>query len=178
MIHKIGNVKDVDKICNVDEMTRNTLLKYARILTEEYGSERNVDNDYGGYVLYVPLGTPYQELKAMFDYTDYSPEYVEYIEHSEPTMCVAVYITSSDYGVVIVMSLNDMPDEIRKHLDESFEEVCPHCDYVNTFKVSETTNKSGQSTIVCKGCGKVMLACSLCGHCGIDCGRCSIEQEV
>ena len=176
MIHRIGNVKDVDKICNIDEMTRNTLLKYARILTEEYGVERDVDHDYGGYILYVPFGTPYEELKAMFDYTDYSVEYVEYIEHSEPTMCVAVYITSSDYGVVIVMSLNDMPDEIRKHLDESFQEVCPYCDYINTAKVSETKNNaSGKSTIVCKSCGEEILACGLCEQCETGCGRCSIE---
>lgn len=174
MIYKLANPKDVDKILGIDEPTRNTLLKYTKILSEEYGEERDVDNDYGGYVLYVPLGTPHQDLKDIFDYTGYCAECVEYIEHSCPTMCVAVYVTSCDYGVVIVISPNDMPDEMKEYLDEEAEEVCPHCDYVNTFKVSETkVNTSGKKTIVCKDCGKEILTCTLCEDYGVGCGTCN-----
>lgn len=174
MIYKLANPKDVDKIFGIDEPTRNTLLKYTKILSEEYGEDRDVDKDYGGYVLYVPLGTPHQDLKDIFDYTGYCVECVEYIEHSNPTMCVAVYVTSCDYGVVIVISPNDMPDEMREAMDETIQETCPHCDYVNEFKVSETkSNKNGKKTITCKECGKEIFACSLCD--GYNCGACSID---
>lgn len=174
MIYKLANPKDVDKIYGIDEPTRKTLLNYTKILSEEYGEDRDVDNDYGGYVLYVPLGTPTDELKDIFDYTECCAEYVEYIEHSNPAMCVAVYVTSCDYGVVIVISPNDMPDEMKEYLDEEAEEICPYCDYVNTFKVSEAkVNTSGKKTIVCRDCGKEILACTLCEHCGTDCGMCN-----
>ena len=179
MIYKLANPKDVDKIYGIDEPTRNTLIKYTKILSEEYGEERDVDNDYGGYVLYVPLGTNTDDLKDVFDYTEYGAECVEFIENSKPVMCVIVYVTSCDYGVVIVISPNDMPDEMKGYFDDTAEEICPYCDHVNKFlPIEAKVKESGKKVVVCKGCGKEILACTLCEDYGIGCGTCNNTQEV
>ena len=57
--------------------------------------------------------------------------------------------------------------------EESFEEICPHCDYINEYKVSEAKDyKDGKKIVVCQSCGSVILACSLCD--GNGCGKCSL----
>ena len=117
MIYKLGKPSDIDKIHDIDTHTRNTLIKYTTILSDEYGEDRDVDTDYGGYVLYVPKGTNLDDLKDMFDYSSYCVEYVENIDKSSPPMYVVVYITSCEYGVVIVISENDMPDEMKVHIN-------------------------------------------------------------
>ena len=118
MIHKLSKPSDVDNLVDIDTHTRNALLRYTKILSDEYGENRNVDNDYGGYVLYIPVGTPIAELKEFFDYSAHYPEFIERIKESIPPMCIAVYITSTEYGVVIIMSENDMPCEMKEYIDE------------------------------------------------------------
>ena len=82
------------------------------ILSDEYGENRNIDTDLGGYVLYAVPGTPIEEIKAFFDYTKNAVEYAE----TSGSVCALVYILSSDYGVVIVMSTADATEEMRKEL--------------------------------------------------------------
>ena len=56
-----------------------------------------------------------------------------------------------------------------------FEEICPHCDYINECKLSETKDyKNGKKIIVCQNCGSVIFACNLCDCDG--CGKCYIEE--
>lgn len=40
-------------------------------------------------------------------------------------------------------------------------EVCPHCDYENN--IVWDVEEQGY-VITCKGCGKKMMLCSMCGH--------------
>ena len=116
MIHKLSKPSDVDKLLGLDAPVRKALLRYTKILSDEYGENRDVDKDYGGYVLYVPVGTPITELKEIFDFTAYHPEFIERIKHSNPSMCVAIYIVSCEYGIAIIMSETDIPDELKESI--------------------------------------------------------------
>lgn len=111
MIHKIGNVKDVDAVSNITESEKQVVCKYANILTEEYGEDRDVDRDYGGYILFCEKGTTIDEIKDKFDYDEFVLEYAELFEED---VCAAIYLTSTEYAVVLVMSLADTPDSIRE----------------------------------------------------------------
>ena len=58
---------------------------------------------------------------------------------------------------------------------ESFEEICPLCDHVNKYKLSDTKDyKNGKKIVVCQECGSVIFACNLCDCDG--CGKCYIEE--
>ena len=113
MVYKIGNVEDVLAIPSIDEVAKVKLLEYANILSSEYGAHRDVDKNLGGYILYATEGTDAEEVKDIFDYSAKIPEYVDIYGN----ICTAVYILSSDYGVVIVMSLSDAPTEILKEIN-------------------------------------------------------------
>lgn len=82
---------------------------------DDDGKDRDVDNDYGGYVLYAEPGTRDTEVLSWFDYEEYVLEYVEYID-SVPEYCCSLYLTSTEYGVVVLTALADTPEEITDEL--------------------------------------------------------------
>lgn len=113
MIYKIGSVADMQSIVFENDNIKQIVYHYASILTYEYGADRNIDTDNGGYILYATMGTTAEEIKAFFDYTQNIVEFVEV----QDDVCSALYILSSDYGVVIIMSLADTPPEILKEIN-------------------------------------------------------------
>ena len=118
MVYKIGNVSDLAKIPIVSDKAKEILYHFARVLTTEYGKDRNIDTDDGGYILYALPGTDVKEIKDRFDYSQNTLEYGEALED----VCYAVYIITADYGVVIVMSTADAPEEILKEINNKGEE--------------------------------------------------------
>ena len=118
MVYKIGNVSDLARIPISSDKAKEILYHFARVLTTEYGEDRNIDTDDGGYIIYALPGTDVKEIKDRFDYTQNILEYGEAFED----VCYAVYILAQDYGVVIVMSTADMSDEILKEINNKGEE--------------------------------------------------------
>ena len=116
MVYKIGNVSDLSRIPITSDKAKEILYHFAKVLTTEYGEDRNIDTD-GGYILYALPRTDGEEIKEMFDYTQNIFEYGEDFED----VCYAVYILSADCGVVIVMSTADMPKEILKKIKNKKE---------------------------------------------------------
>lgn len=114
MVYKIGNVSDLAKIPISSDKAKEILYHFARVLTTEYGEDRNIDPDDGGYILYALPGTSDDEIKERFDYTQNILEYGEAFED----VCYAVYILAQDYGVVIVVSTADAPEEIIKEINK------------------------------------------------------------
>ena len=106
MIYKLGTVKDMSKLPYTDSMVLRLIQKDLTILDVNYGSDRDIDNDYGGYILFAPKGTNTEEIKSYFDYES---NLIEYVERYKPNLCAAVYITSTEYGVVLIISLDDAP---------------------------------------------------------------------
>ena len=71
MVYKLGNVKDIEKVPAIEGDTYKALYKYLNILESEYGKDRDLDKDDGGYVLYAERGTSLEELETYFDYSRY-----------------------------------------------------------------------------------------------------------
>lgn len=109
MIYKLGTVKDMSKLPYTDSMVLRLIQKDLTILDVNYGSDRDIDNDDGGYVLYCTPGTRKETLKEVFDYTQHTPEFV----NLEFCYCHAVYVLNNEYTVSILMYIEDAPKEIR-----------------------------------------------------------------
>ena len=119
MIYKIGTIADMDSIAFENDNIKQTVYHYVSILTYEYGADRNIETDDGGYILYATMGTTAEEIKAFFDYTANLVEFVDV----QDDVCSALFILSSDYGVVIITSLADTPPEILKEIEIQTEEL-------------------------------------------------------
>ena len=114
MIHKLGKLKDIESLPPIALGIKSLILEKVKFLSAEYGEERDIDNDDGGYVLYCPYGTSNVELKEHFNYTSRLPEFVEVND----SICHALYLTNNEYSVSVIMHEDDMPDEIRKEIDD------------------------------------------------------------
>ena len=113
MVYKIGNISDLESIVITDENAYALLSQYAKLLSYEYGEDRNVDTDDGGYVLYATPGTNSEEIKGYFDYSKHTVESADRFG----SLVVAMYILHNEYVVLIVMSEDDAPAEIIKEID-------------------------------------------------------------
>ena len=113
MVYKIGNISDLESIVITDENAYALLSQYARLLSYEYGENRNIDTDDGGVVLYATPGTNSEEIKAYFDYSKHTMESADRFG----SLVVAMYILHNEYVVLIVMSEADAPAEIIKEID-------------------------------------------------------------
>ena len=114
MVYKIGTLADLDTIPLVEDATLELLYHHASVLTREYGESRNVEEDDGGFVLYAAPGTRTEELKAWFDTSKHTVEYVD----TYGSLCEALYLLNNDYAVVIIMSIADAPTEILKEINQ------------------------------------------------------------
>ena len=113
MVYKLGNYTDMQSLPGLDLKTEEILFSYTSVLSYEYGEDRNVDEDDGGFVLYAPPGTDCEEIKAYFDYTKHVVESADRFG----SLAVAMYILHNEYVVLIVISEDDAPEEITKEID-------------------------------------------------------------
>ena len=117
MIFKFGTLRDTNKISpqiiseNVLEAIRNDLM----ILDREYGEERNIDNDDGGYILYCTADTTIEELRSTFDTREHVLEWAGKI-NSTPPYCIALYLMTNDYAIEVVMPLSKADADIQAEL--------------------------------------------------------------
>ena len=112
MIHKLGKLKDIESLPPIALGIKSLILEKVKFLSAEYGEERDIDNDDGGYVLYCPYGTSEDELTEHFDYTTALPEYVEVSNG----ICHALYLTNNEFSVSVIMHEEDLPEEIKKEI--------------------------------------------------------------
>ena len=113
MVYKIGNISNLESIAITDENAYALLSQYARLLSYEYGEDRNVDLSDGGFVLYATPGTNSEEIKAYFDYSKHTVESADRFG----SLVVAMWIIHNEFVVLIVMSEDDAPIEIIKEID-------------------------------------------------------------
>ena len=113
MVYKIGNISDLESIVITDENAYALLSQYARLLSYEYGEDRNVDLSDGGFVLYATPGTNSEDIKVYFDYSKHTLESADRFG----SLVVAMYILHNEFVVLIVMSEDDAPAEIIKEID-------------------------------------------------------------
>lgn len=114
MVYKIGNPADLESLPFTDDTTMEILRRHAKTLSVEYGENRNINENDGGYILYATPGTSSAELKAFFDVSKHPPEYV----NTYGSLCEAVYLLNNDFSVVIVMSIANAPTEILNEIDK------------------------------------------------------------
>lgn len=113
MVYKIGNISDLENIPIPNKETFNLLYYYASVLTYEYGQERNVDTDDGGFILYCSPNTKAEDIKAFFDFTKHTVESVD--RHGE--LVVAMWILNNEFVITIIMSANDVPIELISEIN-------------------------------------------------------------
>ena len=113
MIYIIGRKSEMSSLPPMDETMRRTIENFVEVLDCNYGEDRDIYNNDGGYVMYVSKGTPLSDVREVFDYTTRIPEYAEY----NPPMSIAMYLLNNEYSVMLVMHADDTPMEILRGME-------------------------------------------------------------
>lgn len=116
MILKIGTLKDLER--NKEKMPEEVFrhLRYSiELLEKNYGAERDIDHDDGGYVLLFNSLDALEKIRTMgmIDFTYHVPEWVDRIETVKEDYGAALYLTSNDFGIILaapVKILSMLPD--------------------------------------------------------------------
>ncbi|MDU4427758.1 MULTISPECIES: hypothetical protein [Clostridium] len=110
---KIFSKEQLRKVINYPEEVIDSIYEIIEILDDNYGQNRNIYNDLGGYVLVaeniVDIEIFKQEkLKGLV------PEYTDIIECSEEVnWTFSLFLLSSDFSIVVVTT-----EELSKFLLE------------------------------------------------------------
>ena len=115
MVYKLGNTRDMELLPNMSDSIWQVIYDAVSILSEIYGADRDVDNNDGGYVLYMEPGSTVRELDEYFDYTERQVEYVTL--YKELALISALYILNNEYTVTIIMSVKDAPADYLAEME-------------------------------------------------------------
>lgn len=107
-MRKISKVRDLIGI-DLEVKLASAIEEQLKILDANYGSERNIDADLGGYVLVLETKDDVIEVKENI-LKDIIAEYVDDIEcEGGKQYCLSLFLLSSDYAVVVV-SIKELMD--------------------------------------------------------------------
>ena len=117
MVYKLGTVADLTKLekISVPVAVRQALSNDLAILDREYGADRSIDENDGGFLLYCTPSTDKTEIKAFFDAENHLLEWAGRID-STPPYCIALYLLSNEYAVEIIMPLSEAYEDIKEEL--------------------------------------------------------------
>jgi len=100
----------------MDAVLKETIEHFLWVLTNEYGAERDIDHDDGGYVLFATEGNKLEEITEHFDFLSAFPEWVIRVR-SAPEYWAALYILNNEFAITIIMALKDAPLQIITELE-------------------------------------------------------------
>ena len=110
---KIYLSEQLEKLKEYPVEVINNVLEVINVLDENYGANRHVDNDLGGYVLIVESIVDIKILKQD-KLQGLIPEYTDIIECSEGVNWTSsLFLLSSDFAIVVVTT-----EELSKFLLE------------------------------------------------------------
>ena len=104
MVNILRNVKETYRYKNWDERVLVQVRAILTVLDEEYGENRNIHKDLGGYVLLCDSDTTVEELEEVVNLSYDLYEWADEIETYDETYVMALYLLSSDYSIVTVMT--------------------------------------------------------------------------
>lgn len=100
-LRRINDLTGMDLDTNIISVIEEQL----NILDDNYGAERNIDADLGGYVLILETKDDVIEARESI-LKDIIPEYVDNIEcEGGNQYCLALFLLSSDYAIVVVATI-------------------------------------------------------------------------
>ena len=102
MVNILRNVKETYRCKNWDERVLVQVRAILAVLDEEYGENRNIHKDLGGFVLLCDSQTTVEELEEVVNLSYDLYEWADEIETYNDTYVMALYLLSSDYSVVTV----------------------------------------------------------------------------
>lgn len=104
----VGKVKELDKVKYLPMNVVKKINELLQVLDIEYGSERDIARDLGGYVAVVEQAGDIEQLKKInLDIEAEISEWVDEVaDEGNVVWTVALFILSDDYSIVVVTKVD------------------------------------------------------------------------
>lgn len=110
MVYKLAHEAEISSLpFPVSGKLYDSLLEFLLVLDNEYGADRNVEQDDGGYVLFCTPGTTDSEIQRYFNFNGLISDWVTSISH-DPDYCASAYFLRDDYVVMLIRAENERKD--------------------------------------------------------------------
>jgi len=114
MFLKIGTLNDLDLLNGkLPEGVFRHLHSNIQILDENYGANRNIDRDDGGYCLF---GETEYDIHLMYAAVDLDRHPCEWVDLLDGGYCSAMFLISNEFAIVCVMPVSIAPATIRAEI--------------------------------------------------------------
>ena len=114
MIYQLNHADEIETLpFAVTGKLLDDLFEFLVVLDNEYGADRDVGHDDGGYVLFCPSGTREEEIKTCLECYGVGPEWVIQIGN-ESQYLAALYMPRDEYSIVLIVAASDAPVEISE----------------------------------------------------------------
>ena len=118
---RLGKVTDLVMIQSYPVELQTAVLAELNILDDNYGSNRDVMRDYGGYIILSESEEDLPEIEREMNIRitlDGIPEYVDVIRCSNRKVYTStLFLLGSDNGIVFVMPYDITPQNILNYID-------------------------------------------------------------
>ena len=112
MIYQLSHTSEMESLpFAVTGKLFDNLMEFLIVLDNEYGKDRDVEHDDGGFVLFCLPGAKGAAFDRYPELSQLSPEWVNFID-CDPQYCAALYMPREDYSIVIVMPTADAPFDV------------------------------------------------------------------
>lgn len=118
---RLAKVTDLVMIQSYPEEVQIAVLEVLKILDENYGADRNLKTDYGGYVILTESEDDLGEIEAEMNVevsVDAIPEYVDIIRcENRKVYTSSLFLLGSDYGIILVMPYEITPRNLLNYAE-------------------------------------------------------------
>ncbi len=113
---KLGSKIELERLeVELDKEVREKVEEVLIILDEEYGEERNIIKDLGGFVALVEDITDIKELEGFnLNLKKDVVEDIELIETETRTYLSILNLVGSDFAIVIIVERSDIEEDLLK----------------------------------------------------------------
>lgn len=117
---RLGRVTDLVIIQSYPLELQAAILEELKILDDNYGADRDVMKDYGGYVILTESKEDLPEIENEMNIEitlDGVPEYVDIVRCSNKKVYTSsLFLLGSDNGIVVVMPYDITPQNILNYI--------------------------------------------------------------
>ncbi|SDJ40300.1 hypothetical protein [Proteiniclasticum ruminis] len=110
---KLGHSRDIEAVHHLPSEVVEEILDNLKVLDEEYGEDRNISEDQGGYVVILTKESDLKDLSSLIGgdiINEAIPEYVAIIRcATKEVFTVSLFICGSDFGIIAVIPYKITP---------------------------------------------------------------------
>lgn len=114
VLYRIGTLSDCTRLsASLPEAVHACVARNVAILDREYGENRHLDHDDGGYCLFAE--TAY-DVRLMYAAVDFDCHPCEWADRLDAFYCSAMFLLSNDFAIVCIMPISLAPAMITEEI--------------------------------------------------------------